>query len=644
MDYRREIDGLRAVAVLPVILFHAGFQVFGGGFVGVDIFFVISGFLITTILINELRAGQFSIINFYERRARRILPALFFLLLACLPFAWFWLVPDDLKGFGQSLVAVTVFASNILFWQQSDYFDSSAEFKPLLHTWSLAVEEQFYLLFPLFLLLFWRRDQRVLLGVLLGAALLSLGAAQWGVGNDPTATFFLLPTRGWELAIGSLCAFYMTRPDARLHSPRLHELGSLAGLALIAVSIFAFSKYTPFPSIYALLPTLGAALVILFATPATTAGKVLGSKLAVGIGLVSYSAYLWHQPILAFARHRSLEGPSPALMAALVLLTMVLAYLSWRFVEKPFRNRGKFGRTQVFAFSIAGSLLFFGIGFAGHKTDGMKAAKTTPQQMEVLKTVASSPKRAGCHTKGRDYRKPQDACTFNVPNGEWAVFGDSHAIELAYALANELQERGQGVRQFSFSGCAPSYLRPDSNPGCSEWTRETVDFIVGTPQIRAVVVSYRIHSSLFGDHEGVYPRLPNEFTDAQRDAIWASYKALLQRFVDAGKQVTVVMQAPELPRQVDKLIRQADNPRTVAGVSTDWWQRRSAFVQRRLGELPPAVRVLRPEQMFCDAQRCYAVKDAKALYFDDDHMSSYGAGIVSRNILAGQPTLVTRHP
>jgi hypothetical protein len=298
----------------------------------------------------------------------------------------------------------------------------------------------------------------------------------------------------------------------------------------------------------------------------------------------------------------------------------------------------------VFAFSIAGSLLFLGIGFAGHKTDGMKAAKTTPLQMEVLKTVASSPKRAGCHTKGRDYRKPQDACTFNVPDGEWAVFGDSHAIELAYALANELEERAQGVRQFSFSGCAPSYLRPDSNPGCSEWTRETVDFIAGTPRIKQVVVSYRIHSALFGDHEGVYPRLPHEFTDAQRDAIWASYKALLQRFVDAGKQVTVVMQAPELPRQVDKLIRQADNPRTVAGVTADWWQRRSAFVQRRLGELPPAVRVLRPEPLFCDAQRCYAVKDAKALYFDDDHMSSYGAGIVSRRILQGQDKLVTRHP
>jgi peptidoglycan/LPS O-acetylase OafA/YrhL len=634
MEYRREIDGLRAVAVLPVILFHAGFQFFGGGFVGVDIFFVISGYLITTILIHELEADRFSILDFYERRARRILPALFLLLLVCLPFAWFWLVPDDLKGFAQSLVAVTVFASNVLFWQQSDYFDSSAEFKPLLHTWSLAVEEQFYLLFPLLLWLFWRRDQRVLLGIIVGAALLSLGAAQWGLAKDATATFFLLPTRLWELAIGALGAYYMSRPGAARFSQRTREVCSLSGLGLIGISIFAFSKYTPFPSIYALLPTVGALLVILFASPTTMAGKVLGSRLLVGVGLISYSAYLWHQPILAFARHRSMEGPGPELMAALVVLTLVLAYLSWRFVEKPFRNRSKFGRTHVFTFALVGSALFFGIGLAGHKTDGMKAAKTSPQQLEVLQTVTPSPQRTSCHTKGRDYRKPQDACAFNAGKGEWAVFGDSHAIELAHALAGAVEDRREGVRQFSFSGCPPAYGREDGNPGCSAWTRETVDYIAGDPRIRDVVVSYRLHSAMFGDHEGVYPRLPDEFDDARREAIWQSYKTILDRFIVAGKRVTVVLQAPELPRHIDRLIRQTDTPHTVAGVTTEWWHRRSAYVEKRLGELPKAVTVLRPESLFCDATRCFAVKQAKALYFDDDHMSAHGARVVANSIVA----------
>ena len=643
MEYRREIDGLRAVAVLPVILFHAGFQLFGGGFVGVDIFFVISGYLITTILILELEGGQFSILNFYERRARRILPALFLLLLACLPFAWFWLVPDDLKGFSQSLVAVTAFASNILFWQQSDYFESSAEFKPLLHTWSLAVEEQFYLVFPLFLMAFWRRSQRMLLPVLAGTALASLGAAHWGVARDPCAAFFLLPTRGWELAIGALCACYLSRPGTGKHSPRTRELASLAGLGLIGFSIFAFSKYTPFPSLYALLPTVGAAMIILFAAPSTAVGKILGSRALVGVGLVSYSAYLWHQPVLAFARHRSVDGPSPALMASLVVLTMVLAYLSWRFVEKPFRNRSKFGRTQVFAFAIAGSLLFFSIGIVGHKTDGMRSVKTTPLQQEVLRTVAASPKRAACHTKGRDYRKPQDACAFNAPDGEWAVFGDSHAVELAYALGEEVAGRHEGVRQFTFSGCTPAYRRPDANPGCSDWTRETVEFIAGDPHIKEVVVSYRIHSALFGDHEGIYPRLPDEFGDARRSAIWASYKTILSRFISAGKHVTVVLQAPELPRQIDKLIRHAGDPRTVDGVTSEWWRRRSAYVEQRLAELPAGVHIVRPDALFCDAAHCYAVKDSKALYFDDDHMSTFGARLVAHGIVAGQARACETH-
>jgi peptidoglycan/LPS O-acetylase OafA/YrhL len=201
MKYRAEIDGLRALAVLPVILFHAGFEWFSGGFVGVDVFFVISGYLITTIIISEMADGKFSIINFYERRARRILPALFFVMAACLPFAWFWLAPTHLKNFGQSLAAVSTFSSNILFWWESGYFDTAAELKPLLHTWSLAVEEQFYLLFPLLLMITWRLGVRWILTLLALLFLCSLALAHWGAYNYPTASFYMLPTRGWELSL-----------------------------------------------------------------------------------------------------------------------------------------------------------------------------------------------------------------------------------------------------------------------------------------------------------------------------------------------------------------------------------------------------------------------------------------------------------
>ena len=208
MKYRKEIDGLRALAIIPVILFHAGFKVFEGGFIGVDVFFVISGYLITTIILSDIESGKFSISNFYERRARRILPALFFIMLCCLPFAWFVLTPNHLKDFYQSLTAVSVFSSNILFWKESGYFDTATELKPLIHTWSLAVEEQYYILFPLLLVMLWKLRKQLILGSLIAITVISLFLAQWGAYNKPSATFFLLPTRSWELAIGALIAYY----------------------------------------------------------------------------------------------------------------------------------------------------------------------------------------------------------------------------------------------------------------------------------------------------------------------------------------------------------------------------------------------------------------------------------------------------
>lgn len=208
IKYRREIDGLRAIAVLAVILFHAGFKAFGGGFVGVDVFFVISGYLITTIILSDMSRQKFSIVTFYERRARRILPALFFVMLCCVPFAWMWLRPVDFKSFSESLVAVSAFSSNILFWRESGYFGTASELKPLLHTWSLAVEEQYYVLFPLFLMALWKLRKRRVFGTLLLGGVLSLIAAQWGAYHKPSAAFYLLPTRAWELAMGALIAFY----------------------------------------------------------------------------------------------------------------------------------------------------------------------------------------------------------------------------------------------------------------------------------------------------------------------------------------------------------------------------------------------------------------------------------------------------
>lgn len=371
MQYRREIDGLRAVAVVPVILFHAGFEVFSGGFVGVDIFFVISGYLITSILLNDLAENKFSLVHFYERRARRILPALFFVILCCFPVAWFLLLPRQMEAFTDSIFAVALFGSNILFWREAGYFAPASELKPLLHTWSLSVEEQYYVIFPLFLLLIWRFKQRTVLLILCGTALLSLGLSEWASTEKPTANFYLAPTRAWELLAGSICALLT-------FGRRIYSNNYLSSLGLLAImfSIFYYDNETPFPSLYALAPVIGTSLIILFGTRDTFAGKLLSFPVFVFIGLISYSAYLWHQPIFAFARVYNIGKPDDVTMLSLGVASFVLAFLTWKFIEQPFRKgRGSvnISRRAIFTSAACVMLAAIGIGVSGKVTQGFES-------------------------------------------------------------------------------------------------------------------------------------------------------------------------------------------------------------------------------------------------------------------------------
>ena len=371
MRYRPEIDGLRAIAVAAVILFHAGFALFSGGFVGVDVFFVISGFLITSIIVEELKTGRFSVLRFYERRARRILPALFTVMAACVPFAYRLLSPDDLKDFAQSLAAICLFASNVLFWGESGYFDTQAELKPLLHTWSLAVEEQFYVVFPLLLLAAWRLGRGVLLSLIGAIAVASLFLSVDEVRNFPSAAFYLLPSRAWQLLVGALASFaadrWSTVDGKGASGPIAGEVVGWGGMAMIILALFLFDERTPFPGLNAALPTIGTALVLLCASDRTSVGRMLGWRPLVGLGLISYSAYLWHQPLFAFTKHALLADLPADLAIVLCAATIVLACLSWRFVEQPFRDRSLISRGAVFALSAVGMAAFVGLGFIGHR-------------------------------------------------------------------------------------------------------------------------------------------------------------------------------------------------------------------------------------------------------------------------------------
>lgn len=388
MQYRTEIDGLRALAVIPVIFFHAGFNLFGGGFVGVDIFFVISGYLITNIILADIKDGKFSVVAFYERRARRILPALFFVMAICIPFAWILLTPFDLTSFSKSLIAVPLFLSNLFFWRDGGYFETAAELKPLLHTWSLAVEEQYYIFFPAFLIFISRFGRRRAIGAILLITTLSLIAAQLSSLYRPIANFFLLPTRSWELGIGALSAFYSAKQDLRPTSLFARQVLSSLGFLLIGVSIFLFNKNTPSPGFYILLPTLGAALILIFGFLDTWTGKLLSTKLLVGVGLISYSVYLWHQPVFAFARFY-FSSEQDILMLGLIAFVFLLSYVSWRYVERPFRSQGLFSRRFIFISSIVGSILFIVFGFSSYQLFGSTSVHSTEAKMAKALSTAN---------------------------------------------------------------------------------------------------------------------------------------------------------------------------------------------------------------------------------------------------------------
>lgn len=454
IPYRREIDGLRALAVLPVILFHAGIPGFSGGFIGVDVFFVISGFLITSILISENEQKKFSISNFYERRARRILPALFLVMLVSIVIAWFTTTPKDMKDFSLSLASVPLFSSNFLFWSLSGYFDTSSELKPMLHTWSLAVEEQYYIIFPVLLLSMWRYGRGAIIALLVFIGVSSLLYSQFWLKDSPSAVFYLLHARCWELIAGALSAFYCYYYRKSVSSGVLGQLLGVAGLVVVGFSVFRFDEKTPFPGVYALIPVIGSVLIIVFADSKTLVGRVLSLKPVVFVGLISYSAYLWHQPLFAFARLGETEKLGIDKVVFLIALTFVLAYVSWRYVEAPFRNKHKISRQKIFAYGAAGSVAFLAIGLTGYQTNGFES-RLTDEQANLLsferQDMGKYSRLKKCFLdQNQDPESFSKEC-YGSDHGGIVIWGDSHAAALSYGLIKE----EKNVTQLTAGSCPP---------------------------------------------------------------------------------------------------------------------------------------------------------------------------------------------
>jgi peptidoglycan/LPS O-acetylase OafA/YrhL len=371
MNYRQEIDGLRAIAVLPVILFHAGFGIFKGGFIGVDVFFVISGYLITNIMMIKMEQRTFSIANFYESRARRIFPALFLVMFVCLLLGYFSLMPDEYKNFGQSLVATTLFANNILLPLTSGYWSLASEFKPLLHTWSLGVEEQYYAIIPLIFFAAWKTSKKLIPFLLWIFFIASFLFANWLAQNtSPEWAFFLLPTRIWEIALGSIAAL-CTQPIESNKNSKLYGILSLIGLLLVMLSFFYFDRSMLAPSYIFIVPTFGTVLIITFCRPGSLSYLFLTNKPLVFLGLLSYSLYLWHQPVFAFLRIFSREEPSEILFLIFLPLIFVLSFFTWKFVETPFRDKNVVRNSVFFVFSGLACIFFISSGIFLNKTYGL---------------------------------------------------------------------------------------------------------------------------------------------------------------------------------------------------------------------------------------------------------------------------------
>ncbi len=645
--YRPDVDGLRALAVLPVIAFHAGFSC-PGGFIGVDVFFVISGYLITQIIERELKAHRFSVLVFYQRRIRRIFPALFAMLAASTLVAYLFLPPMELAALGESLVAASAFSSNILFFRWSGYFAPNSEFTPLLHTWTLSLEEQFYVCWPLILAALslpaarrWKIPSTV--AVLIGTLMLS---AHW-VSSNPNVAFYLLPSRAWELALGALLSFSpIARTLARL--PRaLASLASLAGIGLLTIAVVTYSRATPFPGLAALLPCMGAALVIAAGEGGSSiGGKFLSLRPLVWLGMISYSLYLWHWPILVFGHilaNRKLDAME---RGGLVVLIFVVSWLSWRFVESPFRKahvvRAKVkswvvgGLATSAVFVAAGAILYLGHGLParGPNVGDFEQEAEALQKSPCLARGGTLPVVQGCLLGAKA----------TASRYEIVLWGDSHAAHLAPAFNEIGQRMGLTTRQITKAGCSPlpgvGFLPFDeARAACPAFNEAALRAVLAEKDVRVVVLAARwdvfVAGNLLLTTDGMQPS-----PAASRQLLVSSLRKLLTELAASGRQVILVGQVPLPPPEsiictARARFRGLEEDRCEMGPAKVREQTEVSVNQALLEaarHVEAGIHIVHPYDDLCGPRGCVVQSGGQMLYSDESHLSSSGAHLLASDL------------
>ncbi len=644
LNYRPDIDGLRAVAVVPVVLYHAGFTALGGGYVGVDVFFVISGYLITSLLLGDIRRGEFSILKFYERRIRRIFPALFAVIAVSAVAACFLFMPDELAYFARSAAATALFASNIQFWDESGYFDAEAQIKPLLHTWSLAVEEQFYILFPLLLAALARLHTQKLAWVLGVLWLLSFIASLWAQQYAPVFNFFWSPPRFWELLTGSLLATGAL--------PLLSAAGSrrlvVAGLALIAFAVFYYDESTPFPGFAALLPCLGSAFVIHGGAGPGPANRLLTFRPVVWIGLISYSLYLWHWPIIVFVRNWLGGDVSLLVASAIVTLATLVAYLSWRWIEQPFRGKRVLkSRKSVLAFAGGAMLTAVCLGLSINALNGLPSRlPVQAREIYAAKQDLGPFHSPHCFISQDDPAWPHDIGMAEVcrlgkigqVGVDFVVWGDSHAPAIAPGIDLVARKHNRSGVLLARATCPP-LLQFERGRGKQQQIDRCVDNnaavmrFIASQHVPVVFLVGRwpkyVHRAEFGNEGVFYDPGDRVVLDNFSRQLTASLDITLNELTRAGASSVLVMDVPEMGYDVPEALAKA----SMRGDSMEIAPPREIVRQRQalaLSTLKLAAKnhhavLIDPTPLICDNLMCRVRDGNTVLYADEDHLSESGS-------------------
>lgn len=636
MKFRTDINALRALAVLSVIIFHFAPHWLPGGFIGVDIFFVISGYLMTRIVLEGLEQHDFSLAGFYAARLKRIAPALLGVGIVLVLFGYVYLAPQSYENLAKHLRYALGFSSNMVFDSEAGYFDTASREKWLLHTWSLSVEWQFYLLYPLILMGVSRLTSRLALGqkplrIAINSALTAslLWCLYMGF-TSQHSPYFLLQTRAWEMLLGAWAFLY--RPKW------VHN--SWPGWLVLVVSCIWMNESMVWPGAWTLLPTL-ATVWVLWAQRESAWGQF---SVIQHLGRYSYSLYLWHWPVVVLSYNLGWSGTSSILLG--ITLSLLLGIISYYVIEQPVAKHRVFN-TSVTSFRhlMKTPLLWvlvaaiLGAKWIGQQ-DGLPQRPTlSPLVVNLYSQIdhGRSPERDKCHIKRASSILP--TCHLMADSPSWATLGDSHAAELSYALAKEVNTHNDGVAQYSFSACPPSFGQTDTFSPCTQWTNKVVNEINQNPSIRHVVILYRYSLHLFGSNEVTYPELVDLKNAAHRDDILRSLDKTVDSFLQHDKEVFVVMPVPEMGRsiqsQIDRRALLGQNLETIPSVTVDYYQRRNQVILSHLQHYNTSekLHVIPVKDIFCEAEQCFSVINQQPLYVDDDHASMPAAAKIAHRII-----------